>query len=162
MLSSMGDTFLRKHFCCLTLFLLVMKVASPAHLQTQPKDSEDIFPPLWHLVPENFEDYLIQNHKIVINVWNYLERLGMYKILLKSSAKYFSELGPDNLNNILWGLPLQHGWQYSSGRNNFFYSNIRIPKSEVRLILAHDKDDSFLFQTNFHLKLFVSLKGKYR
>ncbi|XP_032071221.1 protein LEG1 homolog [Thamnophis elegans] len=116
LLSSMGDTFLRKRFCCLTLFLLAMEVASPAHLQTQFQDSEDIFPPLWHSVPENFEDYPIQNHKIVINVWNYLERMGMYKILLKSSAKYFRELGPNNLNNILWGLPLQHGWQYSSGR----------------------------------------------
>ncbi|ETE61433.1 hypothetical protein L345_12818, partial [Ophiophagus hannah] len=116
LLSSMGDTFLRKHFCCFTLFLLAMEVTSLSHLQTQSQDSEDIFPPLWHLVPENFEDYLIQNHKIVINVWNYLERLGMYKILLKYSAKYFSELGPNNLKNILWGLPLQHGWQYDSGR----------------------------------------------
>ncbi|XP_039180854.1 protein LEG1 homolog isoform X3 [Crotalus tigris] len=116
LLSSMADPFLRKHFCFLTLFLLGMEGSSPAHLQTQPQAPEDTFPPLWHLVPENIEDYPIRNHKTVINVWNYLERLGLYKILLKSSAKYFSGLGPNNVNNILWGLPLQHGWQYRSGR----------------------------------------------
>ncbi|XP_070589580.1 protein LEG1 homolog [Erythrolamprus reginae] len=114
--SSMGDNFLRKPFFCLTLLLLAMEVPSPAHLQTQSQGSENIFPPLWHLVPENFEDYSMQNDKIVIKGWNYLERMGMYKILLKSSAKYFSQLGPNNFNNILWGLPLQHGWQYGTGR----------------------------------------------
>ncbi|XP_063151657.1 protein LEG1 homolog [Candoia aspera] len=116
MLSGVADIFLRKLSCCLTLFLLVTKGVSPAHLEIQPQDSEDTFPPLWQLAPENFEDYPVQGHKTVINLWNYLERLGIYKILLKFSAKYFSGLGPDNVTNILWGLPLQHGWQYRTGR----------------------------------------------
>lgn len=161
LLSSMADPFLGKHFCCLTLFLLGLEMSSPAHLQTQPQASEDTFPPLWHLAPENFEDYHIQNHKTVINVWNYLERLGLYKILLKSSAKYFSGLGPNNVNNILWGLPLQHGWQYRSGRNNFFYFNIRVHKTKVRLIPDHNKDATFLFQTNFPFKLWVWREDTY-
>ncbi|XP_042302045.1 protein LEG1 homolog isoform X2 [Sceloporus undulatus] len=42
--------------------------------------------------------------------------MGLYKILLNSSAKYFLSLGPNNVGNILWGLPLQHGWQYETGR----------------------------------------------
>ncbi|KAM6464979.1 protein LEG1 homolog [Liasis olivaceus] len=111
-----GDIFLRRHFCCLALFLLATKGASPAHLEIQPQESENTFPPLWQVAPENFEDYPIQDHKTVIDPWNYLERLGMYKILLKFSTNYFSGLGPNNTNNILWGLPLQHGWQYGSGR----------------------------------------------
>ncbi|NXI35077.1 LEG1H protein, partial [Galbula dea] len=76
----------------------------------------DIYPPLWDLAPENLLDFPVRNNKIVINPWNYPERLGMYKTLLKSSAKYFTTFGPQNFGNILWGLPLQHGWQFRTGR----------------------------------------------
>ncbi|KFP86298.1 UPF0762 protein C6orf58, partial [Acanthisitta chloris] len=77
---------------------------------------EDIYPPLWDFAPGNLLDFPIKDNKIVINAWNYRERLGVYKVLLKSSAKYFSAFGPQNSGNILWGLPLQHGWQFRTGR----------------------------------------------
>ncbi|XP_067839901.1 protein LEG1 homolog [Heptranchias perlo] len=56
------------------------------------------------------------NNKTVINPWNYLERMGMYKILLSVTAKYMNNFGPGNTGNVLWGLPLQHGWQFKTGR----------------------------------------------
>ncbi|NXP30715.1 LEG1H protein, partial [Leiothrix lutea] len=77
---------------------------------------EDVYPPLWDLAPENLLDFPVKENKIVINAWNYQDRLGVYKSLLNASAKYFGAFGPQNSGNILWGLPLQHGWQYRTGR----------------------------------------------
>nr|XP_009687075.1 PREDICTED: UPF0762 protein C6orf58 homolog [Struthio camelus australis] len=77
---------------------------------------EDVYPPLWDSAPESLLDFPVEGNKIVINAWNYRERLGAYKILLNSSAKYFTAFGSQNFGNILWGLPLQHGWQFHTGR----------------------------------------------
>ncbi|KAM7062282.1 protein LEG1 homolog [Acridotheres tristis] len=77
---------------------------------------EDAYPPLWDLAPENLMDFPVKDSKIVINAWNYQDRLGVYKSLLNASAKYFSAFGSQNSGNILWGLPLQHGWQFRTGR----------------------------------------------
>ncbi|NXA60641.1 LEG1H protein, partial [Mohoua ochrocephala] len=77
---------------------------------------EDAYPPLWDLAPENLLDFPVKDNKIVISAWNYRERLGVYKSLLNASAKYFGAFGPQNSGNILWGLPLQHGWQFRTGR----------------------------------------------
>ncbi|NXC21359.1 LEG1H protein, partial [Corythaeola cristata] len=77
---------------------------------------EDVYPPLWDLAPENLLDFQVKDNKTVINAWNYRERLGAYKSLLNASAKYFTAFGSQNFGNILWGLPLQHGWQFRTGR----------------------------------------------
>ncbi|NXU15587.1 LEG1H protein, partial [Pardalotus punctatus] len=77
---------------------------------------EHAYPPLWDLATGNLQDFPVKDSKIVINAWNYQERLGVYKILLNASAKYFDAFGPQNSGNILWGLPLQHGWQFHTGR----------------------------------------------
>ncbi|KFO85908.1 UPF0762 protein C6orf58, partial [Buceros rhinoceros silvestris] len=103
----------------ISALLLATATLSPATATAPSKNDatgEDIYPPLWDLAPENLLDYLAKNNKIVINAWNYLERLGAYKILLNSSAKYFNASGSQNFDNILWGLPLQHGWQFRTGR----------------------------------------------
>ncbi|NXQ62168.1 LEG1H protein, partial [Anthoscopus minutus] len=76
----------------------------------------DVYPPLWDLAPENPLDFPVKDNKIVISAWNYQDRLGVYKALLHASAKYFDDFGPQNSGNILWGLPLQHGWQFHTGR----------------------------------------------
>ncbi|NWX39335.1 LEG1H protein, partial [Steatornis caripensis] len=99
--------------------LIVTVTLNPATVTAwSEKDAigEDVYPPLWDLVPENLMDFLVKDNKIVINAWNYQERLGVYKNLLSSSAKYFTAFGSQNFGNILWGLPLQHGWQFRTGR----------------------------------------------
>ncbi|NXB01430.1 LEG1H protein, partial [Cnemophilus loriae] len=77
---------------------------------------EGVHPPLWELAPENLLGFPVKDDKIVINAWNYQDRLGVYKSLLNASAEYFGAFGPQNSGNILWGLPLQHGWQFRTGR----------------------------------------------
>lgn len=78
----------------------------------------DAYPPLWKESPGEFSDYKVENGKYVINVWHYLERMGTYKILLNKTAKYFEKFAPENEQNILWGLPVHHGWQYYTGKND--------------------------------------------
>ncbi|KFZ53120.1 UPF0762 protein C6orf58, partial [Antrostomus carolinensis] len=98
--------------------LIVTVILSPATATAQSENDAtgDVYPPLWDLAPENLLDFLVKDNKIVINAWNYQERLGVYKNLLNSSAKYFTAFGSQNFGNILWGLPLQHGWQFRTGR----------------------------------------------
>ncbi|XP_010624076.2 protein LEG1 homolog [Fukomys damarensis] len=76
----------------------------------------NLYPPLWQESPGQFSDYGVENGKYVIDPWVFTDRMGMYKILLNRTATYFAKFGPENEQNLLWGLPLQHGWQYRSGR----------------------------------------------
>uniref|UniRef100_A0A8C5JMQ5 Chromosome 6 open reading frame 58 n=1 Tax=Junco hyemalis TaxID=40217 RepID=A0A8C5JMQ5_JUNHY len=99
--------------------LVVIVTFSPVPAATQSENDvtgEDLYPPLWDLAPGNLLDFPVKDNKIVINAWNYQDRLGVYKSLLSASAKYFDAFGPQNSGNILWGLPLQHGWQFRTGR----------------------------------------------
>ncbi|NXD34691.1 LEG1H protein, partial [Copsychus sechellarum] len=99
--------------------LVVTVILSPAAAAGQSGNDvtgEDVYPPLWDLALENLLDFPVKDNKIVINAWNYQDRLGVYKSLLNASAKYFGAFGPQNSGNILWGLPLQHGWQFHTGR----------------------------------------------
>ncbi|XP_010158894.1 PREDICTED: UPF0762 protein C6orf58 homolog [Eurypyga helias] len=95
---------------------VTLSPVTAATLSETDATGEDVYPPLWSLAPENLQDFLVKDNKIVINAWNYQERLGVYKNLLNSSAKYFTAFGSQNFGNILWGLPLQHGWQFRTGR----------------------------------------------
>uniref|UniRef100_A0A8D0SL42 Protein LEG1 homolog n=1 Tax=Sus scrofa TaxID=9823 RepID=A0A8D0SL42_PIG len=76
----------------------------------------DLHPPLWNKSPGQFSDYRVENGKYIIDPWVYPKRMGMYKILLNKTASYFEKFAPDNELNLFWGLPLQHGWQYTTGR----------------------------------------------
>ncbi|NXY62547.1 LEG1H protein, partial [Callaeas wilsoni] len=99
--------------------LLVAVTPSPVTAAAQSENDvtgEGVYPPVWDLAAENLLDFPIKDNKIVISPWNYQERLGVYKSLLNASAKYFGAFGPQNSGNILWGLPLQHGWQFRTGR----------------------------------------------
>ncbi|NXS82870.1 LEG1H protein, partial [Erpornis zantholeuca] len=99
--------------------LVVTVTLSPVTALAQSENDgtgEDAYPPLWDLAPESLLDFPVKDNKIVISAWNYRERLGVYKSLLSASAKYFGAFGPQNSGNILWGLPLQHGWQFHTGR----------------------------------------------
>lgn len=98
--------------------LIVTLTLIPATAAAQSENDatrEDDYPPLWDRAPESLLDFLVKDNKIVINPWNYQERLGVYKNMLNSSAKYFTAFGSQNFGNILWGLPLQHGWQFRTG-----------------------------------------------
>ncbi|GAB1295005.1 hypothetical protein APTSU1_001023900 [Apodemus speciosus] len=79
-------------------------------------DTSDPHPPLWEDSPEQLSDYRLEGGKHIINPWIFTDRMGMYRILLKETATYFARYGPENEQNLLWGLPVMLGWQYQTGR----------------------------------------------
>uniref|UniRef100_K9IXD1 Putative secreted protein n=1 Tax=Desmodus rotundus TaxID=9430 RepID=K9IXD1_DESRO len=96
-------------WACILIGCFSLSLAEAASLS-------DLYPPLWEESPGQFSGYKVENGKYIINPWIYPERMGMYKILLTQTARYFEKFAPENEKNVLWGLPLQHGWQYSTGR----------------------------------------------
>nr|XP_020022640.1 protein LEG1 homolog [Castor canadensis] len=82
----------------------------------QSSNLSDFYPPLWKESPGQLSDYKVQDGVYIIDPWIFTDRMGMYKILLNKTATYFAKFAPENEQNILWGLPLQHGWQYKTGR----------------------------------------------
>lgn len=95
-------------------FLWLALVLGSANCEVSSHSND--YPPLWELVPENLADFSIHYEKVIINPWNYLERMGMYKVLLNVTAPFLDMKEPGNKRNVLWGLPLQHGWQFHTGR----------------------------------------------
>ena len=51
-----------------------------------------------------------------IDPWQYEQRLGLYKTMILATQGYFKTWGYNNSGNILWGLPLQFGWQFTTKR----------------------------------------------
>ncbi|XP_063299236.1 protein LEG1 homolog [Pelobates fuscus] len=76
----------------------------------------DGYPPLWNITSGNIEDFRNEANKTTINFWNYLDRMSAYRILLNVSGNLLNMTETENKRNVLWGLPLQHGWQYQTGR----------------------------------------------
>uniref|UniRef100_F7GG02 Protein LEG1 homolog n=1 Tax=Monodelphis domestica TaxID=13616 RepID=F7GG02_MONDO len=82
----------------------------------ETSNSKDLYPPLWEEIPGQLSDYTAVNGVYVIDAWLYPTRMSLYKILITSTKKYFERFSQNNEKNILFGLPLQHGWQFKTGR----------------------------------------------
>lgn len=104
-----------------------------------PFDPRDFFhrnftplPPLWNeVLPLNRKNFARDNNgNFIIDPWNYMHRMTLYKYFIENidncawhkSLPSFNHSIPINIlkkynpSNIIWGLPLQHGWQFSSKR----------------------------------------------
>ncbi|XP_048210608.1 protein LEG1 homolog [Perognathus longimembris pacificus] len=96
-------------WACVLVGCLSSSVAGTSNLSS-------FYPLLWDESPGQFSDYKVENGRYIIDPWVYPKRQGMYKILLNQTATYFSKFAPENEQNVLWGLPLQHSWQFGTGR----------------------------------------------
>lgn len=75
------------------------------------------YPPLWNEAITLEQLPHTAEGKAILDPWQYLQRLGALKSLLELTQKQLPCLYPGGMEqNILWGLPMQFGWQYSSGR----------------------------------------------
>jgi hypothetical protein len=92
---------------------------------------DKLLPPLWDdVLPLRVGNYARdRNGRFIVDVWDYKQRMSLYKYLIENvhsciwshNEIFEGWYGKDFMTkydpgNILWGLPLQHGWQYSSGR----------------------------------------------
>lgn len=57
---------------------------------------------------------------------DYLQRMGMYRLLINASDPYMSSMGPGANENPLWGLPLQLSWKLRSGKIRDFQTMIGV------------------------------------
>ncbi|XP_072499379.1 protein LEG1 homolog isoform X3 [Notamacropus eugenii] len=76
------------------------------------------YPYLWDQVPRSVEDLPVKDNKIIMDPWNYTDRLIMYKLILNYSAKYFTQFGINNTGNVFWALSIFNGKLYETGRYN--------------------------------------------
>ncbi|KAL6092323.1 hypothetical protein STEG23_014955, partial [Scotinomys teguina] len=61
-------------------------------------------------------EFPVQDNKTIINIWNYVDRLRMYKILITQTNKYFVQFGSNDTGNVLWALTLTYGKLYKTDR----------------------------------------------
>ena len=97
-------------------------------------------PPYWNVTNNLHEFPKDVDGKIIVDPFNYTHRLAMYHELLSSTEHclWNSSLTQDDGTVIekagspIWGLIIQHGWQYSSDR----------------LCIPHDASDGFVFESD--------------
>lgn len=98
------------------LFLSCFSVGFAQNPGTAPVVDEG-YPPFWDQINGDIAEYPVKNGKSVINVWNYLDRLKIYKILITETNKYFVQFGKNNTGNVLWALALFYGKLYETGKD---------------------------------------------
>lgn len=81
------------------------------------------YPPFWDQVSGAITVFPVKDNKIIINIWNYVDRLQMYKILITQTNKYFVHIGANDTGNVLWALALTYGKLYKTGMYILMLSN---------------------------------------
>lgn len=81
------------------------------------------YPPFWDQVSGDITVFPVKDNKIIINIWNYVDRLQMYKILITQTNKYFVHIGANDTGNVLWALALTYGKLYKTGMYILMLSN---------------------------------------
>ncbi|XP_037056369.1 protein LEG1 homolog [Peromyscus leucopus] len=107
----MQSAFTIPSFLFLSLFLVGL--VPNAKLDTATKK---MYPPFWDQVSGEITEFPVKDNKTIINMWNYTDRLRMYKILITQTNKYFVQFGSNNSGNVLWALALTYGKLYKTGR----------------------------------------------
>ncbi|XP_078506280.1 protein leg1a-like [Lissotriton helveticus] len=74
------------------------------------------FPLLWAQAPARLEEFRTKDHRVRIDPWNYLDRMGMGKALLNYTENYNIITVMNRSRSPLWSLPLLSEWLYQSGR----------------------------------------------
>ncbi|KAF5920028.1 hypothetical protein HPG69_014394, partial [Diceros bicornis minor] len=98
-LSAMGNEKMWSSLMTPTfLFLSFFSVGLPQN-PGSATDESDNYPPFWDQINGDIAEFPVQNNKTIIDPWNYLDRLQMYKILITQSNKYFAGFGQNNTGN---------------------------------------------------------------
>ncbi|XP_055289434.1 protein LEG1 homolog isoform X1 [Moschus berezovskii] len=79
-------------------------------------NENDNYPPFWDQTEGDIAEFPVQNNKIIVDPWKYMDRLRMYKILITESNKYFAPLGKNNTGNVFWALTLFYGKLFKTDR----------------------------------------------
>lgn len=72
-------------------------------------------PILWANSVSQLTDFPTQNGAVAPNPWNYLQRMGFYRLLIAATDPFMGSMGTNATDSPLWGLPLQLAWMITSG-----------------------------------------------
>ncbi|XP_062406346.1 liver-enriched gene 1, tandem duplicate 1 [Sardina pilchardus] len=96
---------------------LVAALALLASVAQAAVVTENGYPIMWDKAPAELKDMpTAEDGAVTINPWEYLQRMGMYRLMINHTNQYMGCMGPGPNNSPLWGLPLQLGWKLKSGR----------------------------------------------
>lgn len=73
-------------------------------------------PILWASSVSQLTDFPIQNGAVTPDPWNYLQRMGFYRLLIAATDPFMGSMGTNATDSPLWGLPLQLAWMITSGK----------------------------------------------
>ncbi|KAM4528663.1 protein LEG1 homolog [Fundulus diaphanus] len=100
----------------LRLAALGLLVASAVTLGSSAVVLENGMPILWAQTASQVTELPIQNGILTPNPWHYLHRQSFYRLMIGATDPYMSYMGTNPNENPLWGLPMELGWMFSSGR----------------------------------------------
>ena len=75
----------------------------------------DNYPPFWDQIDGNIAEFPVQNNKIIVDPWKYMDRLRIFKILITESNKYFASFGKNSTRNVHWAVTLMYGELFKTG-----------------------------------------------
>ncbi|KAJ3606307.1 hypothetical protein NHX12_025828 [Muraenolepis orangiensis] len=78
--------------------------------------TENGLPILWSQTAGQLTDLPIQDGVLMSNPWHYLHRMSLFRLLIAATDPYMGSMGPGPTDSPIWGLPLQLGWELTSGR----------------------------------------------
>ncbi|XP_040821241.1 protein LEG1 homolog [Ochotona curzoniae] len=107
----MGSTMMIPTF----LFLSLLAGSLAQNAESSSAENYN-YPDLWDEVIGDISEFPVRNNKIIIDIWKYVDRLRMYKILFNKSDKYFFQPGQNNTGNALWALNMFFGRLYKTDR----------------------------------------------
>lgn len=89
--------------------------------QTVDVDENHLYPLHWELAASSIQDFslIVENVSFSyrsIDPWSYIDRLGIYKILIEITTPFMPFCSSSNASNILFALPSQFGWLFESNR----------------------------------------------
>ena len=78
-------------------------------------NADNNYLPFWDQINGDIAEFPVQNNKIIIDPWKYMDRLRICKILITESDKYFASFGKNNTGNVHWAVTLMYGELFKTG-----------------------------------------------
>ena len=78
-------------------------------------NADNNYLPFWDQINGDIAEFPVQNNKIIIDPWKYMDRLRICKILITESDKYFASFGKNSTGNVHWAVTLMYGELFKTG-----------------------------------------------
>ncbi|XP_071760821.1 protein LEG1 homolog [Centroberyx gerrardi] len=95
---------------------LCLLLACAVSLTSSAVILENGFPILWQQTAAQLTDLPNQDGVLNPDPWHYLHRMSLYRLIIAATDPFMGTMGTNATDSPIWGLPLQLGWELTSGR----------------------------------------------